>query len=390
MSFVSLNKTSLQTAIALANQVSPKKSDIEVFSYTRCEFQKNTLIISALQSYAFFQASIKLDNNDSDKDLVFLIKTDLLANTVATITDDVISLDIDLAKHTLVVQGAKSKHTLRIDTDRISDFVQPEEKPDELVVKIKVNAQELTNADKIAFTTVGLPKNVFQPEFLNICYTIVPEDKKIKVVSCDKFRISKTILAAELEHTSPEFVEVSRDFLVQPKGVQLLHACLNNEQEISLNFEKSKLWVHMDNSVLVLRYGEGVYPNYENIIPKSYTCNFVVNTNDLRQALKQVYLTARANAVNKSLSMKIEPTNKKMTFSSQSDDGFASEALVDIITYEGVQDDWLQSFNADYLLDFVSNVTTENVVFDANPGKPMVLSPEGLKETQICMVQGLR
>jgi DNA polymerase-3 subunit beta len=390
MSFISLNKTSLQSVLTLANQVSPKKSDIDIFTYTKCEIKKDVMVLSSIQSHAYYKATVNLDNNESEKDIVFLIKTDLFASTVNIITDDVISLDVDLGKNKLVVQGAKSKHTLRVDTDKVTDFVEPEEKPDDLIVRFKSHVDPLVAADKLAFTTVGLPKNVYQPEFLSICYTVIPKSNQVKVVSCDKFRISKTVIDAEIEHVSPEFSEDERNFLIQPKGVHLLHACLANEKEISLNFEKTMIWIHMENQTLVLRYGEGNYPNYENIIPKSYTCNFIVNTEDTRQALKQVYLTAKTNVINKSLAMKIEPANKKITFSATSDDGFASEAIVDINTYEGVQDEWTQSFNTDYLLDYINNVTTENTVFDANPGKPMVLSPEGHKDRQICMVQGLR
>jgi DNA polymerase-3 subunit beta len=390
MPFISVNKTSIQSALTLANQVSPKKSDIDIFTYAKCRITKDTLTVASLQSHAYFKTSVPVQQSDLEAEIVLLIKADMFSSTVNTMNDDVISLEIDLAKHTLTLQGAKSKHTLRFDTDRVSDFVEPQEKPDELVVKFQVKTGDLMEANKVAFTTVGLPKNVYQPELLSFCYTVNPTDKNISVVSCDKFRISKTVLDTTIEHVSGDFGEAERNFLIQPKGVQLLQACISNEPVVSLNFEQSMIWVHTPNSTLVLRYGEGNFPDYNKIIPKSYTCHFSVNTEDARQALKQVYLTARTNVINKSLAMKVDPASNKITFNATSDDGFASESTVDIIGYEGVSEEWSQSFNTDYLMDYINLVTAENVVFDANPGKPMVLSPKDQKERQICMVQGLR
>jgi len=53
-------------------------------------------------------------------------------------------------------------------------------------------------------------------------------------------------------------------------------------------------------------------------------------------------------------------------------------------------EDWSQSFNADFLLEYLSSVETENVLWESNPGKPAVLSPEGKKETEFYLVSGLR
>lgn len=390
MAVFTFKKTTLHSALTIANQVSQKKSEVDVFTYTRLEFVGDLLIISTLNNAVYFKTTIPIHSNNTQESIVFLIKTESIFNSISILNDEYVTLDVNINKHTVQIQGAKSKHTLRIDTDKINDFVVPDEKPDEIIAKISVNTNELIWANKASFSTVGTPKNIHQNEFLSICYTISPQSSSLKVVSCDKFRITKSTLDIDVDHTSEDFGEESRDFLVVPKSVQLLHSCIDGEEKISLNFEQSKLILHTDTKTLILRYGEGTYPNYENIIPKSYTCHFVGNVLEFRESLKQVYLTARTNTFNKSITMEVIPDEKVIIFSSRSEDGFESESKVDLIEYEGVSEKWQQAFNADYLIDYIGLIDSENIEFDANPGKPMVMSPSTKKRSQICMIQGLR
>jgi hypothetical protein len=58
--------------------------------------------------------------------------------------------------------------------------------------------------------------------------------------------------------------------------------------------------------------------------------------------------------------------------------------------YEGVSEDWTQSFNSDYLIDYIGTIQTDIVLWEANPGKPSVLSPEGQRATKFCLISGLR
>jgi DNA polymerase III sliding clamp (beta) subunit (PCNA family) len=114
------------------------------------------------------------------------------------------------------------------------------------------------------------------------------------------------------------------------------------------------------------------------------------NTSELLSAFKQVYFFAKSNTINKSVELKVVPKDKKIVLTSHTDDGFASESEVALGSYKGAEEEWTQSFNSDYLMDYISSVNTENTLWESNPGKPSVLSPEGQKTTQFYMVSGLR
>jgi DNA polymerase III subunit beta len=391
MTFFSLNQKDLLQKLNICNQVSPKKSDIDIFTFTKVEVKDGFASFSALNSNIFYHTKLKVQNLDSSDTIAFLIKTEVFASSVGLIMDENVGLEVDFNKNTLMVQGAKSKHTLRIDVSNLDNFVLPAHNPENILAQVRILSAELLDSIKTAQVSVGLPKNVYQPEFLNICFTLKPSEDKILIVSTDRYRITRNVNVANFDKVSEEFLErENHNFLINPRSLQLLSSISDIEESTELSFEKDFLWVNFGASTLVIRYGEGKYPDYDKIIPQTFTCSYTVSTKDLLNSLKQVYLFARTNAVNRSISLKVDPKDSKITFSAQTQDGYASESSLDIENYEGVQEEWTQSFNADYLIDYISITSEAKILWEANPGKPSVLSPENKKTDQLYLVSGLK
>ncbi|MEI6728799.1 MAG: DNA polymerase III subunit beta [bacterium] len=390
MIFLGLPQKDLMKILAVCNQVSPKRNEAEVFTFTKVLVTKENVKFEAINSSSYYTASVSPLNLDLSEEAVeFLVKTEVLTSSVALITDEIVSFEVDLEKSNLFVQGPKSKHTLRINTDLLADFVAPVENLENLEGVVTAKSNELSEAIKSSFIAVGQAKNVYEPKFLNVCFTVNPNENKFFIVSTDRYRVSKTKVEATFSNLKADNQEV-KNYLVLPKGLQFLLAAVGSEAEISLNFYSDLFVVAFGQQKLILHYGEGNYPDYDKIIPQSFTCSFILSSKDLQDGLKQVYLFARSNTINKSVSVKIDPTEKKLILSSTTDEGYASEANIGLQNYEGPSENWSQSFNADYLLEYVSGVKTENILWESNPGKPSVLSPENERERQIYLVSGLK
>lgn len=391
MAFVSLNQKELQNKLNICNQVSPKRSDIDIFTYLKVEIRDKNIYFSAINSSLFFTTSITTNSLDfADEDIIFLIKTDIFASTVGLVIDENVGLDINLERNVLLVQGSKSKHTLRIDTQNLADFKLPVENKGNLDATVRILTSELLDANKAALVSVGQPKNVYQPEFLSVCYTLRPTSNTFLVVSTDRYRITKNVMIANYTNLSEKIQDDYVNYLISPKNLQLLSICTAGEESVELNFEKDFLWIKSSTTTLILRYSDGKYPDYEKIIPQSFTCTFLVNTKEILNSLRQVHLFAKTNTTNHSITLKVDPAGKKIVFTAQTQDGYASESSTDIEQYEGVQEEWTQSFNADYLIDYINNVQANNILWESNPGKPSVLSPENGKEKQVYLVSGLK
>jgi DNA polymerase III subunit beta len=391
MAYVSFNQKDLAKTLANCNMISPRKSEIDLFTYTKFEINKDSATLTSINSVVYFRTGLQFGRTDiKGKDTVeFLVKTDLIANAVGLMGDDMITIEIDLEKHTLVVQGANSKHTLRIDTDGLKDFVIPTRSEEDIKARIKVSTESILEANRVAQTSVGNPKVVYQPEFLHICYTLDKAQNRLTVVSTDRHRMGLThVQAVYLSYNGEEDETINH--LINPKNLSLIANSVVAETDIEMEFGKDFLTVFVGVNELTMRYGEGKFPDYEKIIPSSFSCSFRVDSKETLQALKQVYFSARTNVINKNVSITVSPQEKKLILISKTDDGNSSESTVSMENYEGVSEDWTQSFNSDYLIDYIGTVQTDIVLWEANPGKPSVLSPEGQRATKFCLISGLR
>ncbi len=265
----------------------------------------------------------------------------------------------------------------------------PEQKEGETEAIVKIETAKLLNANKISNVAVGNARTVYQPEFLNVCYTLMPAEKKIILASTDRYRVSKTILTAEFSSVSTKLENEKKNFLIQPKNLGLLEV-FDNEENLELSFGSNFLWIKVEDSVIVMRYSEGDFPDYNKIIPQSFACSFSLNTKDLLEALKQVQFAAKISSNSQSMIIQLKPAEKKILLSAETDDGYASESELDIINYEGVEDNWKQSFNIEYLLSYINTIPTETFLWESNPGKPSVLSPKDAKDSTLYLVSGLK
>ncbi len=377
--------------MAICNQISPKNSDVEVFTFTKITLHSDKVELACFNSTLFYRAKLNPASLElPEQGVTFLIKTELLSSTVGLIQDEIVGLSLDMEKTTLVLQGSSSKHTLRINLDSLDNFVAPERKTENVKTKVKIEAPALLNADKIAQVSVGNPRTVYQPEFLNVCYDLNPSAKQMVVVSTDRYRMVKILLDAEFSETSAELENGSKNFLLNPKNLNILSSAVGDQKEIELTFESESLWAKLNEAELVMRYGDGTYPDYNKILPQSFACHFLVNAKEVLDALKQVFYLARMNSNNKSMTIQVKPEDKQLTFSATTGDGYSSESSVDIFDYEGSQEAWSQSFNAEYLIDYIGATSAEKLLWEANPSKPSVLSPQGEKDKQLYLVSGLK
>lgn len=390
MSFISFDQKKLARILAICSQISNPKNQVELFTYTLFEIEpESTVKIMAMNESVSFNQSIKSINlEELEVGKKFLVKTDLMSNAVNLIQDDIVGLEIDFKAKTLIVQGSKAKHTLRINTDQANEFkiINIDSDKDEAHATLKVH--EFKSILKSAMVAAGNPRTVYQPEFMHICFTVNFTDKKIVVASTDRYRVARLQPEAKVEIIK-ELDMDKKNYLILPKNLSLLEH-FEDKNDIVLNFNASFLEAVSNNANFVIRYGEGQFPDYDKIIPQSFVCSFSVARGDIYDALKQVLFSAKINNDSHSVKLKVDPQEKKITMVAETKDGYASESVIDTIDYDGQEDKWEQAFNIDYLTSYISTIETSHLVWEANPGKPSVLSPQNKKTKELYLVSGLR
>ena len=387
MSLITLIQKDLQAVLAICNQVSTKKDQVEIFNNLKIEIIGSNFQLSCINNNMFYSTTLQ-GNSSSETDLAFTISTEKFASAIALVSDETVGLEIDLAKHTLKVIGSKAKHTLRIATELLEKYLSPIRKVEEITDSLNIDSEELKSAIVAGCVSAGDVKNTYQPHFLNICFTV---GEKAVLASTDGWRVTRVQLeTAKVGEKESTLMEESTNYLILPKGLSLMSANLLSDTQVEIQFEKDFAWIKTDKGDFAFRYGSGKYPDYDRIIPSSFACNFEVNKEELMAQLRQVYFSAKDNVVNRSVVFEFKPADGEILLTSESGDGYKSEGSIKIANFDGLSEDWTQSFNADYILGYVTNLKTETLLWESNPAKPSVLSPLGQRNREIYLVSGLK
>lgn len=137
------------------------------------------------------------------------------------------------------------------------------------------------------------------------------------------------------------------------------------EVKVYASKEKNQIVFSASDTILIGRLIEAEFPNYEKIIPGDSSTKTVFQRDDLQRAIKAGYVFARQTAGIIKFSIKKD----KIIVSANAPSVGKNTIEVDAKTL-GEENDI--AFNARYLLDFLSNTTSEEISFEMtgplNPG----------------------
>lgn len=188
---------------------------------------------------------------------------------------------------------------------------------------------------------------------------IVVEDKHIKMVATDSYRLAITEAdIEELESTSFEAV-ILGSFLLD------IAAMAKSDETISLALSENQIVVTYQNTVFVNRRIEGSFPNYKQLLPDKYNSKADLSNENLIAAVKRISL----------LNDNVSPIRFDLNIDSQTiqlssvaqDVGSAQETLLCSVEGEDVE----IAFNHNYVLDGLMAMPTDNVLLEVqNSMKP--------------------
>lgn len=133
-------------------------------------------------------------------------------------------------------------------------------------------------------------------------------------------------------------------------------------------FETQMIEIPHPDIQITSRLIEGEYPNYEEIIPKKYDTQIIINKNEF---LNQIKLANVISGKNNEIKLKIDSKNQKIEIFSQN---FELGSFSSIINGKIKGENLNISFNQKFLLDGISNLKENEIIFELNKeGQPGVL-----------------
>src|SRR5215218_8991698 len=200
------------------------------------------------------------------------------------------------------------------------------------------------------------------------------EDSRVRMVTTDSYRLS--IKETELATTS---LEGSREAIIPARAMQEVSRIFSGseEEEVEVALGQNQALFRIGDVLFGTRLIDGNFPEYRRLLPTSFEREISVNREDLIGTLRRVNLFAQRQT---------PPVPVSLSF---------SEGSVEVIVRNGEigdaherleadsEDEFLISFNPGYLLDGVSAIDTEKVVFKFNEAlKPGLIVPGANGDTE--------
>lgn len=188
------------------------------------------------------------------------------------------------------------------------------------------------------------------------------EGSKLIAVATDSFRLAEKTVPLRKGGSVPHLLLPARN------AAELVRILESAGGDIEVYYNENQLSVQADNTYYTSRLLDGAFPNYRQILPKSFSTEAVVLREDFGGALKALSIFADKFA---QVALSIEPSKKSIFLTSRNPDvGEQISTVKAVIKGDAAA----MSFNGRYLADSLQSIGGDSVRLHSNgPGKAMLI-----------------
>ncbi|OGH51627.1 MAG: DNA polymerase III subunit beta [Candidatus Levybacteria bacterium RIFCSPLOWO2_12_FULL_37_14] len=181
------------------------------------------------------------------------------------------------------------------------------------------------------------------------------------LVATDGYRLSlkKQALQGSKKTKTEEMVSMLVPARIIRELIQMEKDSGDGDIRVYASKEKNQIIFSQDDTVLIGRLIEAEFPDYEKIIPTDFSTKTIFERDSLQKAIKAGYVFARQTAGIIKMSI------KKNKISVSANAPSVGKNLIEVEAKTTGEENEI-AFNARYLLDFLSNSTSETVSFEMN------------------------
>ena len=279
-----------------------------------------------------------------------------------------VDLRLDSATHTVHVKcGVQNSNIRGIDADEFPP-INHNEKAD-LYMEGKVLSEMINQ------TAFAAAKKDTRPVLTGVYLQL--DGHVMTMAAADGYRLA--VRTASLDENFAE----SQDMVIPAKTMSEVARVIEDDQEvgISLPTQRDSVTFFLPNVLVSSQLLEGRFPDFANIIPRSYVTSTVMYTADLLRVCQRAEIFAR-DSLN-SANLQVKPAQNpgepaEVIIVGKSTERGDSEGMLDA-SAEGEPLDI--SFNIKYLIEVLRVVREERVVFQSNGAEnPGVIRPENRED----------
>ncbi len=349
-----ISSSTLLSVLSTTGKVVSSKNTLPILDYFLMELSGGRLKVTACDLETTLVSVIGVDNVESEGVIAAPVK--LMLDSLKEFSEQPLTVEADENSWEITISWKSG--SLKIPgTSGLSYPTVPELDADANEVLMDVDMM-INGINKTIFATADDDlRPVMNGVFVNI------SSGNVTFVATDAHKLVKYSASSDVACTA--------SFILPKKPANLLRGILLKEDDaVKVRFDKKNVVFALKNSTLVCRLIEGVYPNYNAVIPAANPNKMIVDRVEFLNAIKRVAVCSNqaTNLIELAIGAnKISLLAKDLDFSSS-----ANETLS--CAYEG--DPITIGFKSTFLVDILSNIDTPSVVVElADSTRAGVLKP---------------
>lgn len=361
---VTVLQENLARGLSIVSRAVSPRSTLPVLSNILVTTDEGRLRLSAtnLELGITCWIAAKIEDNGSTT-----VPARTFADLVNALTGDQVQLSLDTNTQTLHVKGGTSNNDIKcIDAQEFPPL--PLMEMDNAILMNVADFKEMIQQVAFAAST-----DEARPVLMGVLVSM--DKEKVTMVAADGFRLS--VRTAQLSQP----VQQPLNVIVPARALsELARAASDGEEPIYVVVQKNRgqILFRIKDVQIVSQLIDGNFPDYQQIIPRSYKSRTLVSTASLLKACKQAEIFAREGSnvarfdIKKS-SGDMQPS--EVEISATSEETGRNETIVEAtVDGSGV----LIAFNVRFLREVLEVIKTPNVALEASaPNAPGVIKPVG-------------
>jgi len=356
MKFI-VSSTDLLFHLQAINRVISTKNILPILENFLFRLKGTELVITASDLESTMITRMNLENAEGEGDIA--IPARILNDTLKEFPEQPLTFQIDLDNLGINIISDNGKYNI-VGKPAIDYPLLPELKEDRVAELLLPPDLLLKGVNRTLFATAD---DELRPVMNGIFCELKKES--ITFVSSDAHKLVRY-------RRFDARAENDASFILPKKPANLLKNILpREEKDVEVRFDDKNAVFTLSNYTLICRLVEGNYPGYEAVIPKNnenkLTANRLEFTNTLRRV--SVFSNQASNLV------KLKISANKMVISAQDID--YSISAVENLNCEYGGDDMEIGFKSVFLIEILSNITSDEVVLElSDPTRAGLLIPK--------------
>lgn len=349
---ITIDKKEFLNGITLGGSMAGKAKTVPVLEFVKCTLKGNKMMLTSYDTETEVKKRINVITNEIG-DLSFCVSPKELLSILRSVSDDVISFNVDGGVMTI----KHKKGELVIPAHNATEFPTPVS--NQTSQGCDVSSEMLYNWLKEA--SMFSSNDEFRAVLCGV--HIYMENGEIGVAATDGRRLYCD--KSECEYTGEKI-----SCVVTTKSIPSILQAINGTEKTNITIGDTNIEFKNEDSVVRTRIVEGKYPNYLAIVPTNHTSESKIQKNELLDSIKRVLIASDNNSnlvkINAGMCMDL----------SASDDTFGKKAK-ETIMCEFSGEALEIGVQGQYLTDCINCVHSDNIIIRLiDPTRPILIKDE--------------